>query len=326
MTVTVNKDIFLHPDFNGNLTELLCNYLNALIDEELEKEDADFDFIDECASAINSIRDGFIDAVIPVISRKEFMAKLGIRTVRFSKAFAAVIAAAIMLLTANGIIAGATDYNILEEVSKKIVEIFTQDDEPTEPPTQPVTTTTAPPVTQEQTTEESTTAVRTAEAITAEFSSDFRKEYNVGESFNPGGIKVFLVYDDGNRAELDRKEYSIKVPLDFGKTAGYETITVSYMDFVSSFKVRILNTKETPLLTSVYATFPSDYEFKAKDLDNIDLSIMKFFAVYSDKNEKELTADDYTVEITDISTLFEKKVIVTVKYETVSCSFTVFKE
>ena len=37
MTVTVNKDTFLHPDFNGDLTEILCNYLNALIDEELEK-------------------------------------------------------------------------------------------------------------------------------------------------------------------------------------------------------------------------------------------------------------------------------------------------
>ena len=101
MTVTVNKDIFLHPDFNGDLTEFLCNYLNALIDEELEKEDADFDFIDECASAINSIRDGFIDAIIPVISRREFMEKLGIRTVRFSKAFAAVIAAAIAAYMAD---------------------------------------------------------------------------------------------------------------------------------------------------------------------------------------------------------------------------------
>ena len=147
MTVTVNKDIFLHPDFNGDLTEFLCNYLNALIDEELEKEDADFDFIDECASAINSIRDGFIDAVIPVISRKDFMEKLGIRTVRFSKAFAAVIAAAIMLVTANGIIAGATDYNFIEEVSKKIVEIFTQEEETPEPPpeTTPSPTTTTTP-------------------------------------------------------------------------------------------------------------------------------------------------------------------------------------
>ena len=326
MTVTVNKDTFLHPDFNGDLTEILCNYLNALIDEELEKEDADFDFIDECASAINAIRDGFIDAVIPVISRKEFMAKLGIKTVRFSKAFAAVIAAALMLVAANGIIAGATDYNIIEEVSKKIVEFFTQEEETPEPPTQPVTTTTAPPVTQEHPTEESTTVVRTAEAISAEFSSDFRKEYNVGESFSPDGIKFFLVYDDGSRAELDRKDYTLKVPPDFGKKAGYETVTASYKDFDYSFKVRILNTKETPLLTSVYATFPSDYEFKAKDLNNIDLSMMKVYAVYSDESEKELTADDYTVDITDISTLFEKKVIVTVKYETTSCSFTVFKE
>ena len=326
MTVTVNRDILLHPDFSQDLNEILCNYLNALIDEELEKENADFDFIDECADAINSIRNGFVDAVIPVISRKDFMAKLGIRTVHFSKAFAAVIAAALMLVAANGIIASATDYNIIEEVSKKIVEFFTQEEEPPEPTTQPVTTTTAPPVTQEPSTEESTTAVREAEAITVEFSSQFRKEYNVGESFSPDGVQVFLIYDDGGREKIERKDYSLKVPSDFGKVAGYETVTVTYKGFENSFKVRILNTKETPLLTSVYATFPSDYDFKAENLDNIDLSGMQVFAVYSDKNEKELTADDYTVEITDISTLFEKKVIVTVKYETVSCSFTVFKE
>ena len=325
MTVTVNKDILLHPDFSQNSNEILCSYLNALIDEELEKEDADFDFIDECADAINSIRNGFVDAVIPVISRKDFMAKLGIRTVRFSKAFAAVIAAAIMLVAANGIIASATDYNIIEEVSKKIVEFFTQEEEPPEPTTQPVTTTTAPPVTQESSTDESTTAVRKAEAITVEFSSQFKKEYNVGESFSPDGIQVFLIYDDGGREKIERKDYSLKVPSDFGKEAGYETVTVTFKDFESSFKVRILNTKETPLLTSVYATFPPGYEFKSDDLENIDLSRMRVFAVYSDESEKELTADEYTVKFEDNSTLFEKKVFVTVTYKTASCSFTVFK-
>ena len=325
MTVTVNTDILLHPDFSQNLNEILCSYLNALIDEELEKEDADFDFIDECASAINAIRDGFIDAVIPVISRKDFMEKLGIRTVRFSKAFAAVIAAAIMLVTANGIIAGATDYNFIEEVSKKIVEIFTQDEETPEPP--PETTTSPTTTTTEPTTEESTTIpIKAEQGIALTFGKDFKKEYNVGDAFDPNGITVLLLYDDESETVLDRSKYQIKAPSDFGKVAGYETVTVTYKDFENSFKVRILNTKETPLLTSVYATFPSDYDFKAENLDNIDLSGMQVFAVYSDKNEKELTADDYTVEITDISTLFEKKVIVTVKYETVSCSFTVFKE
>lgn len=325
MTVTVNKDIFLHSDFSQDLTEILCSYLNTLIDEELEKEDADFDFIDECASAINSIRDGFIDAVIPVISRKDFMEKLGIRTVRFSKAFAAAIAAAIMLLTANGIIAGATDYNIIEEVSKKIVEIFAKEEETPEPP--PETTTSPTTTTEESTTEEETTLpVKAEQGIALNFSKDFKKEYNVGEAFDPNGITVLLLYDDESKTVLEKGKYKIKAPSDFGKTAGYETVTVTYKGFENSFKVRILNTKETPLLTSVYATFPSDYDFKSDDLENIDLSIMKVYAVYSDKNEKELTADDYTVEITDISTLFEKKVIVTVKYETVSCSFTVFKE
>lgn len=325
MTVTVNKDILLHPDFSQNLNEILCNYLNALIDEELEREDADFDFIDECADAINSIRNGFVDAVIPVISRKDFMAKLGIRTVRFSKAFAAVIAAALMLVAANGIIASATDYNIIEEVSKKIVEFFTQEEEPPEPTTQPDATTTAPPVTQESSTDESTTAVRKAEAITVEFSSQFKKEYNVGESFSPDGIQVFLIYDDGGREKIERKDYSLKVPYDFGKEAGYETVTVTCKGFETVFKVRILNTKETPLLTSVYATFPPGYKFKSDDLENIDLSRMRVFAVYSDESEKELTADEYTVKFEDNSTLFEKKVFVTVTYKTASCSFTMFK-
>lgn len=325
MTVTVNNDILLHPDFSQDLNEILCNYLNALIDEELEKEDADFDFIDECADAINSIRNGFIDAVIPVISRKDFMAKLGIRTVRFSKAFAAVIAAALMLVTANGIIAGATDYNFIEEVSKKIVEIFTQDEENPEPP--PETTTSPTTTTTEPTTEESTTLpIKAEQGIALRFGEDFKKEYNVGDAFDPNGITVLLLYDDESETVLDKSKYQIKAPSDFGKVAGYETVTVTCKGFENSFKVRILNRKETPLLTSVYATFPPGYEFKAKDIDNIDLSRMKVFAVYSDESEKELTADDYTVEITDVSTLFEKKAIVTVKYETVSCSFTVFKE
>ena len=325
MTVSVNKDIFLHTDFNGDLTEYLCNYLNLLIDEELEKEDADFDFIDECADAINSIRDSFIDAIIPVISRKDFMAKLGIRTVRFSKAFAAVIAAAIMLVAVNGIIASATDYNIIEEVSKKIVEIFTKGDETPELTTEQETTTLPPTTTQESTTEEKTTLpTKVEQGITLKFSNDFKKEYNVGECFEPDGITAFLVYDDESKAKLDK--YKIEIPPDFGKTAGYETITISYMNFKESFKVRILNTKETPLLTSVYVIFPSDYNFKVQDLANIDLSFIKVFAVYSDESEKELTAEEYSVEITDISTLFEKKAIVTVTYETVSCSFTVFKE
>ena len=167
MTVTVNREVFLHPDFMQDISETLCDYLNALIDAELEKEDADFDFIDECASAINAIREGFVDAVLPVISRKEFMAKLGIKTNRVSKAFAAVIAAAIMLVAGNSAIAAATDYNIIEEVAQKIADFISNSEEET----------TLPPQTDPTTKPAQTTVLHQKEEdITIEFEEGFKTE------------------------------------------------------------------------------------------------------------------------------------------------------
>lgn len=317
MTVTVNREVFLHPDFMQNISETLCNYLNSLIDAELEKKDANFDFIDECASAINAIREGFVDAVLPVISRKEFMAKLGIKTNRVSKAFAAVVAAAIMLVAGNSAIAAATDYNIIEEVAQKIADFISNSEEETTLPHQT-----------EPTTESAQTTVlhQNEDDITIEFEEGFKTEYNVGEQLNTNGLKVYLLYDNGNKKELEAKIYKITASPSFGKAAGYETVTVSYGEFEQSFKVRILNTESTPLLTSIYAIFPQDYDFTAEDLNNIDLSFMQVYAVYSDGKEKEISPDDYAVDITDISTLFEKKVLVTVSFEGCSCSFNVFKE
>lgn len=317
MTVTVNREVFLHPDFRQDITETLCDYLNSLIDAELEKEEADFDFIDECASAINYIREGFVDAVIPVISRKEFLAKLGIGTVKVSKAFAVAIAAAIMLVAGNSAIAAATDYNIIEEVVQKITEIISKTEEET----------TLPPVTEKETTQAPTTErQKKEESIAVEFGESFKTEYNVGEAFDSQGIKIYLIYDDGSKKELEARSCKITASPSFGKAAGYETVTVSYGSFEQSFKVRVLNTESTPLLTSIYGIFPEGYDFTAKDLGNIDLSFMQVYAVYSDGKEKKISPDEYAVDIADISTLFEKKVLVTVSFEGCSCSFNVFKE
>ena len=68
MNITVSREIFLHPDFKENIEQALCDYLNSLIDNEFAKASPDFDFIDECADAINAIREDFVSAVMPVIS------------------------------------------------------------------------------------------------------------------------------------------------------------------------------------------------------------------------------------------------------------------
>ncbi|MBQ3498816.1 MAG: bacterial Ig-like domain-containing protein [Clostridia bacterium] len=317
MTVTVNREVFLHPDFMQDLSQKLCDYLNALIDAELEKEDADFDFIDECACAINAIREGFVDAVLPVISRKEFMARLGIKTNRVSKSFAAVVAAAIMLVAGNSAIAGATDYNIIEEVAQKIADFISNSEEET----------TLPPQTEPTTKPVQTTVLHQKEEdITIEFEEGFKTEYNVGEQLNTNGLKVYLLYDDGSKKELEVQSCKIAASPSFGKAAGYETVTVSYGEFEQSFKVRILNTESTPLLTSIYATFPEGYDFTADDLNNIDLSFMQVYAVYSDGDKTELAADEYTIEKDYEKSFFEEKVTITIVYKNCSCSFMIFKK
>lgn len=316
MTVTVSREVFLHPDFMQNLPKTLCDYLNDLIDAELEKEDADFDFIDECTFAINAIREGFVDAFIPVISRKDFFEKLGIRTSKPSKAFAAVIAAAIMLVAGNSAIAAATNYNLIDEVVQKISDFISNNEEGTTVPAQTEPTTQPP----------QTTATKKEEDIKIEFADSFKTEYKVGETFDTQGIKIYLIYDDGSKKELEVQSCKIVASPSFGKAAGYETIAVSYGEFEQSFTVRVLNTETTPLLTSIYGVFPESYDFTAEDLNNIDLSFIQVYAVFSNGDEIELSADEYTVEKDYEKSFFEEKVIITVVYKNCSCSFVVFEK
>ena len=289
MTLTVNREIFLHPDFTRNLDEVLCSYLNSLIDAELCKDDADFDFIDECADAINSIRSSFQSISAPVISdsgNAEYTQK---RIIRFSKAIAAVAAAMLLILTANTAIASATEYNIIEEVSRKIAEIFTSDEKPDEATTQmtatttTTTTTTVPSVTKAPSTkkEQSTTDKSKTEKATSHkmpvqisvlvdievgFEEGFKREYYVGEQFDPSGLIVYGVYNDGYRRKLDRSEYNLKIPSGFGRRTGSETIEASiHIGIKCSFTVQVVQ-RQIIIAPTVPSTMHPAPDYETDDL------------------------------------------------------------
>ncbi len=288
MTLTVNREVFLHPDFTQNLDEVLCSYLNSLIDAELCKDDADFDFIDECADAINSIRSSFQSISAPVISDNGKAGYTPKRIIRFSKAIAAVAAAMILILTANTAIASATEYNIIEEVSKKIAEIFTSDEEPDETTTQittttTTTTTTVPSVTKAPSTkkEQSTTDKSKTEKSTSQkapvmlrvlvdievgFEEGFKREYYVGEQFDPSGLIVYGVYNDGYRRKLDRNEYNLRIPSDFGRSTGTETIKASiHIGMVCSFTVQVVE-RQIIIAPTVPSTLHPAPDYETDDL------------------------------------------------------------
>lgn len=326
METAIRKEHFLHPDFTENFKSLMCRYLDSLIDEELNKEDADFDFIDECANAINAIREDFEGTVLPLISERKFMENTGLAKknsfVRIVAAACAVVAAVIAL---NTTVEKTTDINIIKSASSWVQGLFTHEMTTNKPEE-----TTTEKQTDEDTTEKAETvsqqAVPQAEKIALEFSDTFKQEYRVGESLNLSGLTVTISYSDENVKKLPRGQYEISVSPDFGKKAGYETVVVKYGSLEEAFTVRVINAENTSLLSSVYALFPDTFTFTSSDLKSIDLKDMQVFAVYSDGTEKELSDSEYEITFENLSDETEKKVMVTVTYKTTSCSFMIFKE
>ena len=307
--MTVSREILMHPDFMADLADELCESLEALIDAEFEKgDDADFDFIDECANAINAIRSGDDAQILPVISRKDFLKKVGIKTERKLKVLIAACAAIAIVFGAVSQIKTADNITIAHALSGIISEFFAGDNQEEIITTQPATT--------EKTAKITGIAVETAD--------NFRSEYYVGEDFSTDGLRVYAVYDNGERKTVDN--YTVNVPENFATKPCYETVEITAGDFTKTLEVRIIESLETKKLTSIYALFPEDFDFTTDDLENFDLGIMQVYAVYSNGDETELSADEYTVSKELESSLFESYLIVTVEHENCSCSFVVYKE
>lgn len=327
METAIRKEHFLHPDFTENFKSLMCEYLNSLIDEELLKEDADFDFIDECANAINAIREDFEGTVLPLISERMFMENAGFaKKNSFIRVVVAACAVVVSVIALNTTVEKTTDINLIKSASNWVQSLFTHE-MTTEKPEETTTEKQSEVTTQKAETETSSQqAVPSAEKIELEFSDSFKQEYKVGESLNLNGLTVTISYSDENLKKLPRSQYEISVSPDFGTKAGYETVTVKYGSLEESFTVRVINAENTSLLSSVYAIFPDTFTFTSSDLTKIDLKDMQVFAVYSDGTEKKLSDNEYEVTFENLSDETEEKVMVTVTYKTTSCSFMIFKE
>ncbi len=346
--MTVNKEILTHPDFIANLADELCKMLEALIDAEFDKGDeTDFDFIDECADAINAIRSGDEAQILPVISRKDFLKKVGIKTESKFRYFVAACAAIAVAFTAGTQIEVRENVSLVQAFSGMVADFFTGEVkfEETEPPetatalpvteltevqtTAPATSTTAPQSTTAVTEPETQTPSKAPSlvGISVQTMPEFKAEYNVGEKFNRNGIRVFGEYDNGEKLIVRIEDYTVEVSDTFGTQPKYETVKITVGKFTKTLEVRVIETLETKKLSSIYAIFPENFDFTTEDLENVDLSAMQVYAVYSNGDETELSADEYTVEIEIEKTIFKpKEAFVTVSYEGCSCSFMVFKE
>ena len=311
--IVVNKSILLCEDFTGNLEEALCAYLNNLIDEELAKGDeTDFDLIDEYADAINCIRENGAD-ILPVISDRDFMKRIGIAPKSPAFKIAAIAAALAVVIGIGAVTTQGSPSENARDVAKYFRELFNVYE--LEPVTEQIPETTTVKA------EESTTRQIIIKSIELKFGDGFRREYNVGENFDKTGLEVVALTTEGHYTTDD---YTVKFDSPFAEKAGEQTVTVTAYGFSESFKVRILNNEKTPILNSIYVTFPEGFDFTySYSIDTALLEIgMRVFAVYSTGEERELSADEYKVDIDETRLPFYSRAYITVSYGGCSSSFT----
>lgn len=290
MTVKFNKHIYNDLINDSDFINETESFLNALIDDELEKDNPDFDFIDECIDTIDSIRN--TDNTIEfILSKKVFMNKI-IHKKRYPVLIGTVSAAAAIALVICGMQIGHS-----EEIMTKISEL-----------TRNIPFfSTVEPVTE-----------RSVVSIRCSFSSEFKDEYVEGEPFDKSGIGVIAEYSDGTTENIPLSECDIDYDEGFGKNAGYETVTVEYMEVRTEFKVRILFDESSVILNSIYAGFPEDVTVSKDNLDKIQV-----YAVYSDGSERRLDSDKYTITVESAD---ETTDIVTIDYKNCSATFAIEKE
>lgn len=115
--------------------------------------------------------------------------------------------------------------------------------------------------------------------------------YLVGETFDPAGMKLNAVYEDGITLELDGDSCSFEPsgPL----TVNDNEITVTYQDGDVSFTKKIsISVRKIALQKIEVTTMPSKTEYK--EGDNFDPTGMVVKASYTDNTSKEVTGYTYS--------------------------------
>lgn len=303
LTKEILNSIYDDTSFKAEVAELI----NSLIDEELSKDEPNCDFIDECINTLEELESENFAKVIPFV--KKHAGK------PFRQKFVSV-AAACAILAAISFGAVAVSHTIEQKreaktttVTQAVTESTTAERAMT---TEAVTTTTKP-----------TTQAAMPTGIRLRFGDSFKDEYYIGEKLDTSGITAVVSYSDGTEKIVPLADCKVTADDGFGTRERYETVKISFGNASETFRVRVLRKEDTKVLNSVYASFPEGFDFTTEDIDNIDLSGMEVYAIYSDRSEKKLNRGEYTVKTEKLP---NGTAFITITYEGVYTTFGIKEE
>lgn len=158
-----------------------------------------------------------------------------------------------------------------------------------------------------------TTVVLTDIRVTTDDS--FQKEYQVGGSFNPTGMKVYATYNHGTEKEIDLGNDNLKISVEDHNSekgfmsSGTKTITVSYTEgdvTKTNSDVKVTVNKKEPVLDSISAVLNGEKIYVGDSIaDKITVT-----AHYTE-GKKDQKVTDFTVDPANFSTAGEHQVKIT---------------
>lgn len=348
-TLKINKDVLYALLADDTFRNELTEYLNRVIDAELEKGDAmDCDLIDACAEILLELQAETAESAqtaVVLLSDEKFCKKIQKHSLlrkKQQRILAVSAAAALLLFTAGSVYSRQTTGETLaKRMEQKIASWF--ESERVETPEQPTAAeeiSTVPAPVPETTTEAEIepTTVKTISAIPMQtqeilpasiygvFPSDLKTEYQVGEALNMRGVRVFAVELDGTEREIPLSDCQVTTERGFSRDPGRYTVTVFYKGLSFSYSVTVVAQKDTVMLNSIYGTFPEGFSFTVTSFDNLDLNGLTVTAVYSDGSEREIPLSDCEITVEPNFMELENKALVTVNYEDRTFSFILTKE
>lgn len=213
ITKNILNEIYDDSSFKAAVTELL----NSLINSEIEKEEPDFDFIDECVDVLIEVQSDNLSAIIPFIKKNNSTDDKKRRTLGI------FLACAVVFSLSFGAV--AVSHTIERKNEDK--------------------TTTA--TTSQTTTLKTTAAVTTTKKAASEavdlwlsFPDGFVYVYDSIDDFTFDGIIANVEYSDGTIKKIGINNCKIIKSEDFG-THATEKITVEYEGLSSTFFILFSN-------------------------------------------------------------------------------------
>lgn len=303
LTKEILNSIYDDTSFKAEVAELI----NSLIDEELSKDEPNCDFIDECINTLEELESENFAKVIPFV--KKHAGK------PFRQKFVSV-AAACAILAAISFGAVAVSHTIEQKREAKTTTV-------TQAVTESTTAERAMTTEAVMTTTKPTTQAAMPTGIRLRFGDSFKDEYYIGEKLDTSGITAVVSYSDGTEKIVPLADCKVTADDGFGTRERYETVKISFGNASETFRVRVLRKEDTKVLNSVYASFPEGFDFTTEDIDNIDLSGMEVYAVYSDRSEKKLNRGEYTVKTEKLP---NGTAFITITYEGVYTTFGIKEE